>query len=69
MNVTLQKHGAKKIYPVPDGLHELASDVTREVLRNQPDNIYLFISDYLETMLDVREKARGKLKNLLRNDH
>ncbi|XP_045512241.1 sperm surface protein Sp17-like isoform X2 [Pieris brassicae] len=38
----------------PVGLQELMSDITREVLRAQPQNIYSFIANYLETLLEVR---------------
>lgn len=31
MDPTLQKHGAKHIYKVPEGLRELCSDISREV--------------------------------------
>lgn len=31
MNVLLQKHGAKHIYKVPEGLRELCTDIAREV--------------------------------------
>lgn len=31
MNVTLQKHDAKHIYKVPEGLRELCTDISREV--------------------------------------
>ncbi|XP_019881376.1 uncharacterized protein LOC109609188 [Aethina tumida] len=58
MDVTLQKHCAKFIYAVPDGLHELMSDISREVLRFQPEDIYTFIADYLDALLITRENAR-----------
>lgn len=32
MNAMLQRHNAKFIYAVPDGLRELMSDISREVL-------------------------------------
>ena len=41
--------------PVPDGLKELMADISREVLRSQPENMELFIADYLEAMLLTRE--------------
>lgn len=40
---------------MPEGLRELMSDITREVLRYQPENIESFIADYLEAMLLTRE--------------
>lgn len=44
-----------EVVPVPEGLRELMADVTREVLRYQPENIEAFIADYLEAMLLTRE--------------
>lgn len=44
-----------EIVPVPEGLRELMADVTREVLRYQPENVEGFIADYLEAMLMTRE--------------
>ncbi|KAG5895103.1 hypothetical protein JTB14_036378 [Gonioctena quinquepunctata] len=58
MNITLQRHAAKYIYIIPDGLRELMSDISREVLRSQPENVYNFIADYLEALLITRENAR-----------
>ncbi|KAL3277161.1 hypothetical protein HHI36_012513 [Cryptolaemus montrouzieri] len=58
MDVTLQRHFAKFIYVVPDGLRELISDVSREVLRSQPDDLYTFIADYLDALMVTRENAR-----------
>ncbi|XP_072394825.1 uncharacterized protein [Diabrotica undecimpunctata] len=58
MNVLLTRHAAKYIYCVPEGLKELMNDISREVLRSQPENIYLFIADYLEALLITRENAR-----------
>lgn len=40
---------------VPDGLKQLMTDISREVLREQPENIYEFIADYLEEMELARE--------------
>ncbi|XP_023027434.2 uncharacterized protein [Leptinotarsa decemlineata] len=58
MNVMMQRHAAKYIYIVPDGLRELMSDISREVLRSQPKDVYTFIADYLEALLITRENAR-----------
>lgn len=48
---------------VVDGLPELLSDITREVLRCQPTKECLcqFIIDYLHSVIVTREKAMGKL--------
>ncbi|XP_069694800.1 uncharacterized protein [Periplaneta americana] len=58
MDVILQRHGAKRVYPVPEGLRELCTDISREVLRSQPTNMYQFIADYLDALLHTRETAR-----------
>ncbi|KAK2583974.1 hypothetical protein KPH14_006436 [Odynerus spinipes] len=69
MDVTLEKHGAKHVYRVPDGLRELCTDITREVLRSQPAEIYHFIADYIDVLLITRENAKVAVKvvnNILR---
>lgn len=58
MNVLMQRHCAKYIYIVPNGLRELLSDISREVLRSQPEDTYTFIADYLDALLITRENAR-----------
>lgn len=55
MNELLQKHGCSNVFSVPEGLKELMSDITREVLREQPSKIYDFIANYLSAMLITRE--------------
>ncbi|XP_049857740.1 abnormal spindle-like microcephaly-associated protein homolog [Schistocerca gregaria] len=57
MDVTLQAHEAKLVFPVPQGLKELASDISREVLREQPSNIYGFIADYCSALLRTRDNC------------
>lgn len=56
MDFMLLGHRKKSlVVPVPDGLKELMADISREVLRSQPENMELFIADYLEAMLLTRE--------------
>ncbi|CAK1580787.1 unnamed protein product [Parnassius mnemosyne] len=55
MNDLLQKHGCFNVFTVPEGLKELMSDITREVLREQPKNICDFIYNYLSALLITRE--------------
>lgn len=62
MDVMLQRHHAKHIYVIPDGLKELMSDISREVLRSHPVNIYLFIADYLDALFITRENARVAMR-------
>ncbi|XP_030761977.1 uncharacterized protein LOC115886813 [Sitophilus oryzae] len=58
MQAMLQRHCARYIYVIPEGLKELMSDISREVLRSQPENIYMFIADYLDALMITRENAR-----------
>ncbi|KAL2742434.1 sperm surface protein Sp17-like [Vespula maculifrons] len=72
MDATLQKHGAKHIYKVPEGLRELCTDITREVLRSQPREMYSFIADYIDVLLITRENAKVAVKiitNILKGTH
>ncbi|KAF7396725.1 hypothetical protein HZH66_007587 [Vespula vulgaris] len=72
MDATLQKHGAKHIYKVPEGLRELCTDITREVLRSQPREMYSFIADYIDLLLITRENAKVAVKiitNILKGTH
>ncbi|XP_012545236.1 uncharacterized protein LOC101747030 isoform X1 [Bombyx mori] len=55
MNELLQKHGCSNVFALPEGLKELMSDITREVLRTQPPNICDFIAKYLSVLLITRE--------------
>lgn len=56
MNYLHIKHRKlSEVIAVPDGLRELMADITREVLRYQPENIETFIADYLDAMLLTRE--------------
>ncbi|XP_047995926.1 uncharacterized protein LOC125233834 isoform X2 [Leguminivora glycinivorella] len=40
---------------MPEGLKDLMADISREVLRAQPENLYQFIADYLSSLLVARE--------------
>lgn len=62
MNYTLQLHGEKLVYPVPDGLQELVMDMAREVLRAQPEQIVPFLAEYLSALLITREATRDAIK-------
>ncbi|XP_060831753.1 LOW QUALITY PROTEIN: FK506-binding protein 5-like [Bombus pascuorum] len=62
MNLVLQTHGAKHIYKVPEGLRELCTDISREVLRSQPANLIAFIADYVDTLLITRENTKVAVK-------
>ncbi|XP_076647147.1 uncharacterized protein LOC143355864 [Halictus rubicundus] len=62
MDVMLQEHGARHIYKVPEGLRELCADISREVLRAQPENLYGFIAEYVDTLLITRENTKVAVK-------
>lgn len=64
MDILLQRHKARYIYIIPEGLRELLSDISREVLRNQPEEIYNFIADYLDALMITRENARVAAKTV-----
>uniref|UniRef100_A0A1A9WJH8 Uncharacterized protein n=1 Tax=Glossina brevipalpis TaxID=37001 RepID=A0A1A9WJH8_9MUSC len=51
-----------KAISVPEGLPELLSDITQEVIRWQPSTECMceFIIDYLRSVIATREKLRGK---------
>jgi len=53
----------------PDGLLELMADMTREVLRHQPENIFEFLADYLDALRITRDKLQTmkKLSSRLKN--
>lgn len=61
-----QQSGDGQFLKVPDGLKELMSDISREVLREQPENIYEFIADYLEEM-EITREHRGSIEKQINN--
>ncbi|XP_022824353.1 uncharacterized protein LOC111354934 isoform X1 [Spodoptera litura] len=64
MNELLQKHGCSNVFTVPEGLKELMSDITREVLRWQPAKMLDFIANYLAALLITREHGIMAVKIL-----
>jgi hypothetical protein len=56
----LELNGQRKRFHVPHGLKPLLEEITREVLRYQPDDIYLFISQYIGAKLAKREEEKEK---------
>ncbi|XP_068622874.1 uncharacterized protein [Battus philenor] len=64
MNELLQKHGCTNVFTIPEGLRELMSDISREVLREQPKNIFDFITNYLSVLLITREHGVMAVKIL-----
>ena len=71
MNFLLHRHKSPShIVQVPDGLRELMSDISREVLRSQPQNILLFIADYVEALQRTRDHiycARQCVETIINN--
>ena len=49
-----------KKYPVPGSFQDLLHDFTREVLRNQPENIYEFGVAYFTAMENGEELRYGQ---------
>ncbi|XP_063627005.1 uncharacterized protein LOC134798557 [Cydia splendana] len=64
MDELLQKHGCANVFTVPEGLKELMADITREVLRAQPDKIFDFIANYLSALIITREHGIMAVKIL-----
>ncbi|XP_047996353.1 uncharacterized protein LOC125234189 [Leguminivora glycinivorella] len=64
MNELLQKHGCSNVFTIPEGLKELMADISREVLRAQPDKIFDFIANYLCVMIITREHGIMAVKIL-----
>ncbi|XP_014244681.1 uncharacterized protein LOC106663940 [Cimex lectularius] len=64
MAYTLQVHGEKRVYPIPNGLYELMSDIAREVLRNQPCHIVSYIAEYLEALIKTKTLTKVALKEV-----
>ncbi|XP_019565968.2 sperm surface protein Sp17 [Rhinolophus sinicus] len=44
-------------YRIPQGFRNLLEGLTREILREQPDNIPTFAAAYFENLLEKREKT------------
>nr|XP_012325639.1 sperm surface protein Sp17 [Aotus nancymaae] len=44
-------------YRIPQGFGNLLEGLTREILREQPDNIPAFAAAYFESLLEKREKT------------
>ncbi|XP_063368224.1 uncharacterized protein LOC134656598 [Cydia amplana] len=64
MNELLQKHGCANVFTIPEGLKELMADITREVLRAQPEKIFDFIANYLSVLIITREHGIMAVKIL-----
>ena len=49
-------------YPVPEEFPDLLHDFAREVLRDQPDNIYEYGAQYFKAMYSVSIKMPFRLQ-------
>ncbi|OBS82252.1 hypothetical protein A6R68_23761 [Neotoma lepida] len=63
-------------YRIPQGFGNLLEGLTREILREQPDNIPAFAAAYFENLLEKREKTNfdpaewgAKLDDRFYNNH
>lgn len=45
----------------PPGLIEIMEGLSKDVLRNNPTNIYEFCADHIEKLLQIRNKTRKYL--------
>ncbi|XP_055129558.1 sperm surface protein Sp17 isoform X2 [Symphalangus syndactylus] len=63
-------------YRIPQGFGNLLEGLTREILREQPDNIPAFAAAYFESLLEKREKTNfdpaewgSKVEDRFYNNH
>ncbi|CAL8113199.1 unnamed protein product [Orchesella dallaii] len=54
----LELYGQRKRFHVPYGLKGLIEDMTREVLRHQPNNIYEFLATFMDERLFKKIEAQ-----------
>ncbi|XP_035705312.1 sperm surface protein Sp17 [Folsomia candida] len=59
----MELHGQRKRFHVPHGLKPLLEEITREILRYQPNDIYAFLSKFMESKLAKREAASKEKRN------
>lgn len=56
MNFSLYHHRKlSDIISVPKGLPELMADITKQVIKYQPQNMELFVAEYLDALVKTRE--------------
>ncbi|ODM95180.1 Sperm surface protein Sp17 [Orchesella cincta] len=58
----LELYGQRKRFHVPYGLKGLIEDMTREVLRHQPNNIYDFLATFMDERLQRKRQAQEENK-------
>lgn len=55
-------------YRIPQGFGNLLEGLTREILREQPDNIPAFAAAYFENLLEKRESKLFKNRHLKKRE-
>lgn len=67
MDPTLQKHGAKHIYKVPEGLRELCSDISREVSNILLPNVKVVtcLRAFFVTIQEFNSKIYAKISQII----
>jgi len=51
----MELHGQRKRFHVPHGLKPLLEEMTREILRYQPEDIYVFLTKYMDQKVEKRK--------------
>lgn len=71
MNFSLVHHRKlSDVLPVPNGLPDLLSNMTKQILKYQPANEVRFLANYLETLLKIQESviiAQDTLRDIILN--
>lgn len=64
---TVNMKGAQKSIPkIPDGMVELMKNLVKSVLKEQPENIYLFAAEYFENLVLKRDGSLDKEYSVFR---
>lgn len=51
----------QKTFTIPEGFPQLLKAFTREILRNQPDNIYEYGAKYFEDLIEENKRAAERV--------
>ena len=55
----------QKPYTIPEAFPPLLKELTREILREQPENIYEFGAAYFKNLLDIQTEEQKKQETSL----
>ena len=55
-------HQYQQVFVPPNGFQDILKAFTREVLRDQPDNIYLYAAEYFKRM-SLKSRGRESISN------